>query len=162
MPQLGGACPLDDSPAALTSLARDAKDPVAAGTWCSPRSPGLLMRAGLPRRQIEWTVPRQVRLVNGVVCSSSYPPSKAARSADGVKISESLANEGGWHLKAYRYGPASHCNSVQISAHKFDKSMARKTAAIFSRNAPRGSRFRPASATPSNLGSGAARMVPRS
>ena len=54
---------------------------------------------------IAWPVPRQVRLINGVLYSSSYPPTKLARSLDGGKTWEPLANEDGWHFKAYAYGP---------------------------------------------------------
>lgn len=60
---------------------------------------------GLAWEKIAWPVPRQVRLVNGVLYSSSYPPTKLARSLDGGKTWEALANENGWHFKAYAYGP---------------------------------------------------------
>jgi hypothetical protein len=60
---------------------------------------------GLTWEPIDWPVPRHVRRVNGVLYSSSYPPTKLARSLDGGKTWEPLANEGGWHFKAYAYGP---------------------------------------------------------
>ncbi len=60
---------------------------------------------GLKWEAIDWPVPRQVRLVNNVLYSSSYPPTKLACSVDGGKTWEPLANENGWHFKAYAYGP---------------------------------------------------------
>jgi photosystem II stability/assembly factor-like uncharacterized protein len=60
---------------------------------------------GLTWETIHVPVPRQVRRVNGVLYSSSYPPSKLVRSIDGGKTWEPLANEKGWHFKAYAYGP---------------------------------------------------------
>lgn len=59
---------------------------------------------GLTWETIDWPVPRQVRLVHGVLYSSSYPPTKLARSLDGGKTWEPLANDEGWHFKAYAYG----------------------------------------------------------
>jgi hypothetical protein len=56
-------------------------------------------------RRSNWSVPRQVRLVHGVLYSSSYPPTKLARSHDGGKAWESLNNNDDWHFKAYAYGP---------------------------------------------------------
>ena len=60
---------------------------------------------GLAWDAIDWPVPRQIRFIGGVFYSSSYPPTKLARSLDGGKTWEPLANEGGWHFKAYAYGP---------------------------------------------------------
>lgn len=60
---------------------------------------------GLEWEALDWPVPRHVRLVNGVLYSSSYPPTKHARSLDGGKTWEPLANDDGWHYKAYSYGP---------------------------------------------------------
>jgi hypothetical protein len=60
---------------------------------------------GLTWETITWPVPRQVRLVQGVLYSSSYPPTKLSRSLDGGKTWEPLANDDGWHFKAYSYGP---------------------------------------------------------
>jgi photosystem II stability/assembly factor-like uncharacterized protein len=60
---------------------------------------------GLTWETIDWPVPRQVRLVHGVLYSSSYSPSKLSRSLDGGKTWEPLANDDGWHFKAYCYGP---------------------------------------------------------
>jgi len=60
---------------------------------------------GLTWETIDWPVPRHVRLVNGVLYSSSYPPTKLTRSLDGGKTWEPLSNEDGWHFKAYAYGP---------------------------------------------------------
>jgi hypothetical protein len=60
---------------------------------------------GMTWEAIDWPVPRQVRLVNGVLYSSSYPPTKLSRSLDGGRTWEPLANEDGWHFKAYCYGP---------------------------------------------------------
>jgi hypothetical protein len=54
---------------------------------------------------VDWPVPRQFRFVNGVLFSSSYPPTKLARSVDGGKNWEALANDEGWHFKAYAFGP---------------------------------------------------------
>jgi photosystem II stability/assembly factor-like uncharacterized protein len=59
---------------------------------------------GLTWEKIDWSVPRHVRLVHGVLYSSSYPPTKLARSHDGGKTWESLNNGDGWHFKAYAYG----------------------------------------------------------
>jgi hypothetical protein len=59
---------------------------------------------GLTWVTMDWSVPRHVRLVNGVLYSSSYPPTKFARSHDGGRTWEPLANEEGWHFKAYAYG----------------------------------------------------------
>src|SRR5262249_37061737 len=47
---------------------------------------------------IAWPVPRHIRLIHGVLYSSSYPPTKLARSVDGGKTWETLANENGWHF----------------------------------------------------------------
>lgn len=65
-----------------------------------------LMKAadGLTWEKIDWPVPRQVRLVNGVLYSSGYAPTKLSRSLDGGKSWEALANDGEWHFKAYAYG----------------------------------------------------------
>lgn len=60
---------------------------------------------GLVWETIDWPVPRQIRFINGVLYSSSYPPTKLARSLDGGKTWEPLANQEGWHFKAYAYGP---------------------------------------------------------
>jgi hypothetical protein len=60
---------------------------------------------GLTWETIDWPVPRQVRRINGALYSSSYPPTKLARSLDGGKTWEPLANENGWHFKAYSHGP---------------------------------------------------------
>ncbi|HZZ80361.1 MAG TPA: hypothetical protein VFE62_17750 [Gemmataceae bacterium] len=60
---------------------------------------------GLAWERIGWPVPRHVRLVNGVLYSSSYPPTKLARSQDGGRTWEQLANNEGWHFKAYAFGP---------------------------------------------------------
>lgn len=60
---------------------------------------------GLNWETIDWPAPRQFRYVNGVLFSSSYPPTKLARSLDGGRTWEPLANDGGWHFKAYAYGP---------------------------------------------------------
>lgn len=65
----------------------------------------LISTDGLAWQPVDWPVPRQVRLVNGVLYSSSYPPTKLARSHDGGRSWESLENEAGWHFKAYAYGP---------------------------------------------------------
>jgi hypothetical protein len=59
---------------------------------------------GLTWETIDWPVPRQIRLIHGVLYSSSYPPTKLARSLDGGKTWEPLANDDGWHFKAYAYG----------------------------------------------------------
>lgn len=59
---------------------------------------------GLEWEAIDWPVPRHVRLVHGVLYSSSYPPTKLARSLDGGKTWAPLANDEGWHYKAYSYG----------------------------------------------------------
>lgn len=69
------------------------------------KSKVMRSKDGLSWETIDWPVPRQVRLVNGVLYSSSYPPSKVARSADGGKTWEPVVNEEGWHFKAYGYGP---------------------------------------------------------
>jgi hypothetical protein len=60
---------------------------------------------GLVWEAVDWPVPRQIRFVNGVLYSSSYPPTKLARSIDGGRTWEPLANDEGWHFKAYAYGP---------------------------------------------------------
>ena len=60
---------------------------------------------GLAWEGVDWPVPRQIRYVNGVLYSSSYPPTKLARSLDGGHIWEPLTNDEGWHFKAYAYGP---------------------------------------------------------
>lgn len=54
---------------------------------------------------VDWAVPRQIRSVNGVLYSSSYPPTKLVRSTDGGRTWEPLKNEEGWHFKAYAFGP---------------------------------------------------------
>ena len=60
---------------------------------------------GLTWENVDWPVPRQARLINGVLYSSGYSPTKLMRSQDGGKTWEPLSNEGGWHYKAYAYGP---------------------------------------------------------
>lgn len=60
---------------------------------------------GLAWEAADWPAPRQFRFVNGVLYSSSYPPTKLARSLDGGRAWEPLANDEGWHFKAYAYGP---------------------------------------------------------
>jgi hypothetical protein len=37
--------------------------------------------------------------------TSTYAPSKLARSGDGGKTGEALPNEGGWHFEAFARGP---------------------------------------------------------
>ena len=69
------------------------------------RSKVMKSADGLTWETIDWPVPRHVRLVNGVLYSSSYPPTKLARSLNGGRTWETLANAGGWHFKAYAYGP---------------------------------------------------------
>lgn len=60
---------------------------------------------GLAWTTVDWPAPRQIRFVNGALYSSSYPPTKLARSTDGGRTWESLKNDDGWHFKAYAYGP---------------------------------------------------------
>lgn len=60
---------------------------------------------GLTWETIDWPVPRQIRFIQGQLYSSSYPPSKLARSSDGGRTWEQLANSEGWHFKAYAFGP---------------------------------------------------------
>lgn len=60
---------------------------------------------GLTWEAVDWPAPRQFRFVNGVLYSSSYPPTKLARSLDGGQSWEPLTNDDGWHFKAYAYGP---------------------------------------------------------
>jgi hypothetical protein len=69
---------------------------------------------GLAWETIDWPVPRQVRLIKGVLYSSSYPPTKLSRSLDGGKTWEPLANENGWHFKAYAYGPLAGGEPPQV------------------------------------------------
>jgi hypothetical protein len=47
---------------------------------------------------------RQVRRVGDWLYTSTYPPSRLARSRDGGKTWEALPNEPGWHFKAYARG----------------------------------------------------------
>lgn len=70
---------------------------------------------GLAWESIDWPAPRQIRLVNDVLYSSSYPPTKLARSLDGGQTWEPLANEEGWHFKAYAYGSLSGGPPPQVS-----------------------------------------------
>lgn len=60
---------------------------------------------GLAWATVDWLAPRQIRFVNSTLYSSSYPPTKLARSADGGRTWEQLKNDEGWHFKAYAYGP---------------------------------------------------------
>lgn len=48
---------------------------------------------------------RQVRRLGEWLYTSSYAPSRLARSRDGGKTWEALPNDGGWHFKAYARGP---------------------------------------------------------
>jgi len=50
---------------------------------------------------------RQVRRVGEWLYTSTYAPSKLARSGDGGKTWETLPNEGEWHFKAFARGPMS-------------------------------------------------------
>jgi photosystem II stability/assembly factor-like uncharacterized protein len=50
---------------------------------------------------------RQVRRIGEYLYTSTYAPSKLARSADGGKTWEALPNESGWHFKAFARGPLS-------------------------------------------------------
>ncbi len=77
---------------------------------------------GLAWEAVDWPAPRQFRLVNSVLFSSSYPPTKLARSLDGGRTWEPLANDDGWHFKAYAYGPL-------IGGQPPQAPLARKTAA---------------------------------
>jgi hypothetical protein len=47
---------------------------------------------------------RQVRRVGEWLYTSTYAPSKLARSGDGGKTWETLPNEGGWHFKSFARG----------------------------------------------------------
>ncbi len=48
---------------------------------------------------------RQVRRIEDWLYTSTYAPSRLARSKDGGDTWETLPNEGGWHFKAYATGP---------------------------------------------------------
>lgn len=71
---------------------------------------------GLEWKTVDWPAPRQIRFINGVLYSSSYPPSKLARSLDGGRTWEPLANDEGWHFKAYAYGPLAGGPPPQVPA----------------------------------------------
>ena len=86
---------------------------------------------GLTWETIDWPVPRQVRLVHGVLYSSSYPPTKLARSTDGGKTWESLANEDGWHFKAYAYGPLVRRPTAQAGVEGIAKPLTLLTRAQY-------------------------------
>lgn len=60
---------------------------------------------GLTWEPVTTPTPRHVRLVNGVLYSSGYAPTKLERSTDGGKTWEPLSNKEGWHFKAYAHGP---------------------------------------------------------
>src|SRR6185295_2540359 len=82
------------------------KEFVLSSTDAKTKTSKMMKSAdGVAWEFIDWPVPRQIRLINGVLYSSSYPPTKLARSHDGGKTWEPLANEDGWHFKAYTYGP---------------------------------------------------------
>jgi hypothetical protein len=46
-----------------------------------------------------------VRRVGAWLYTSTYAPSRLARSGDGGKTWEALPNDGGWHFKAFARGP---------------------------------------------------------
>ena len=50
-------------------------------------------------------VPKQVRLVNGVLYGYGWPPSKLSRSTDGGDTWAAVPNDKNWQGKSYAYGP---------------------------------------------------------
>jgi len=71
---------------------------------------------GLAWEAVDWPAPRQFRFVNDVLYSSSYPPTKLARSLDGGRTWEPLSNDEGRHFKAYAYGPLGGGPPPQVPA----------------------------------------------
>jgi hypothetical protein len=62
---------------------------------------------GLKWEAVMWTVPTQVRFVNGWLYKSSYTPTQLSRSNDGGKTWEALTVDAEWHFKNYAYGTLS-------------------------------------------------------
>lgn len=88
-------------------------------TYADPKTKGTKVMTspdGLAWTAVDWPVPRQIRFVDGVLYSSSYPPTKLARSNDGGRTWEPLENVEGRHFKAYAYGPLAGGPPPQVPA----------------------------------------------
>jgi|GEM_PF-410665 len=78
-----------------------------AGTEFLATTTKVTLRSADGKKWTETKAPpaRQVRRVGEWLYTSTYAPSKLARSKDGGKTWETLSNEGGWHFKAFARGP---------------------------------------------------------